>query len=221
MIVEVAAMVAAEPRTATPILAPEFGNSPDSGRPPVEQFPRPIPDPRGRPDTTAPTGLRRGSPSAGHIVINPSNQLPFISVEPGTEPRPELITSLVLQRAHSGAVAKFDGNCLDRGLPTPGDLAGVFDELTAAGLLVLADPDPYGLQQPQPVPPGPAPHRPPSPPARPVTVTVSSPAMPREPRHEHRRVRAGRGPRRSADRSARLRPLSRRSAPQVRGCGGV
>jgi hypothetical protein len=32
----------------------QFGNSPDSGRPLVEQFPRPIPAPGGRPDTTTP-----------------------------------------------------------------------------------------------------------------------------------------------------------------------
>ena len=38
------------------------GNSPNSGRPPVEQFPRPIPAPGGRPDTTASAGLRVPDP---------------------------------------------------------------------------------------------------------------------------------------------------------------
>ncbi|MGH4009047.1 MAG: hypothetical protein ACRDTH_12985 [Pseudonocardiaceae bacterium] len=41
---------------------PQFGSSPDSGRPPVEQSPRPIPAPGGRPDTTAPVGLRAPGP---------------------------------------------------------------------------------------------------------------------------------------------------------------
>ncbi|MGH3871075.1 MAG: hypothetical protein ACRDSR_06085 [Pseudonocardiaceae bacterium] len=45
MIAEVTAMMAAEPPAATPIPAPQFGNSPDSGRPPVEQFPRPMSTP--------------------------------------------------------------------------------------------------------------------------------------------------------------------------------
>jgi len=71
MITEVAALVAAEPLAARPIPAPQFGNSPDSGRPPVEQFPRPIPAPGGRPDTTAPVDLRRGSPTVDGIPSDP------------------------------------------------------------------------------------------------------------------------------------------------------
>ncbi len=114
MIAEVAALVAAEPLAARPIPAPQFGNPPDSGRPPVEHFPRPIPAPGGRPDTS---------------------------------PRPELVVSLVLQRAHGGAVAKLDKDYLDRGLPTTGHLAGACNELTAAGLLTVADPDPHGLRR--------------------------------------------------------------------------
>ena len=42
-----------QPAVTVQVPAPQFDNSPDSGRPLVEQFPRPIPAPGGRPDTTA------------------------------------------------------------------------------------------------------------------------------------------------------------------------
>jgi hypothetical protein len=103
MIAEVAAMVATKPLAAGPISAPQFSNSPDSGGPPVEQIPRPIPAFSGRPDTTAPVGLRRGLPSAGHVVINPRHQLPSISIN--SEAGRALPTEgLVLAHGSSGAV---------------------------------------------------------------------------------------------------------------------
>lgn len=42
---------------------------------------------------------------------------------------------------------KLGDRYLDGGVPTSGYLAGVFDELTDAGLLALADPDPHGREQ--------------------------------------------------------------------------
>lgn len=56
----------------------------------------------------------------------------MISTEPRTDPRLELVASLVLQRAHGTEAAKFDQGYSDWGLPTPGHLTGAFDELTAA-----------------------------------------------------------------------------------------
>lgn len=60
---------------------------------------------------------------------------------------PELVASLVLRRAHDGGVAKVGDRYLDGGHPTPGYLAGAFDELINAGLLAIADADPYGFRR--------------------------------------------------------------------------
>lgn len=142
--------------------APQFGNSPDSGRPPVEQFLRPIPAPGGRPDTTTPVDSaslaadvdRVDHPSGGReqprlgrrrgVVIDRCVALPVTSVKPTTSPSRELVRALVLQRAHDGGVVKLGADYLDHGSPTPGSLAGVFDELADTGLLTLAEPDSEG-----------------------------------------------------------------------------
>ena len=79
--------------------APQFGNPPDSGRPPVEQFPRPIPAPGGRPDTTTPVG---SAANAEQVVINPCVQFPATSVDPVSGPGLELVASLVLPQGHGG-----------------------------------------------------------------------------------------------------------------------
>jgi hypothetical protein len=72
---------------------------PDSGRPPVEQFPRPIPAPGGRPDPTTPVG---SAANTDQVVINPCMQLPATSVDPVSGPGLELVASLVLPRGHGG-----------------------------------------------------------------------------------------------------------------------
>ncbi len=77
----------------------------------------------------------------------PCVRLPLVSAEPGTGPRPELAVALVLQRAHGGALVKLGEGYWDRSLPITGHLVGACDELTAAGLLVLADQDPHGLRR--------------------------------------------------------------------------
>jgi hypothetical protein len=120
MIAEVAAMVDAKPPPAKPRPAPQFNNSPDSGRPPVEQFPPPIPAPSSRPDTTAPLGLRRGSPRAGQVVINPRHQLLLISINSGAS-RAHPTEVLALANGSSGAVCMA---CVD-GIPSDLDLRGV------------------------------------------------------------------------------------------------
>lgn len=77
-----------QPATTAQVPAPQFGNSPDSGRPPIEQSPRPIPAPGGRPDTTTPLSIDR------------CVHLPVTSVDPVTGPSPKLTAPLMLDRAH-------------------------------------------------------------------------------------------------------------------------
>jgi hypothetical protein len=52
---------------------------------------------------------------------------------------PELVASMVLQRAHGGGVAKAGDRYLDGGFPTPGYLAGAFDELTVSPPVISTD----------------------------------------------------------------------------------
>jgi len=154
-----------QPAATAQASAPQFGNSPDSGRPLVEQFPRPIPAPGGRPNTTAPVAWtrlaadadERDHPPGGReqprlglrpgVVIDCCVQLPVTSIDPVTGSSPELVAALVLHRAHGSGVAKLGADYLDHGLPTPGSLAGVFDELRDTGLLALAGPGPEGLRR--------------------------------------------------------------------------
>ncbi|MGH4011714.1 MAG: hypothetical protein ACRDTH_26705 [Pseudonocardiaceae bacterium] len=75
-----------QPAATAQVPAPQFGNSSDSGWPPVEQFPRPIPAPGGRSDTTTP------------MVIDRWVHLPVTSVDPVSGPSPELATTLMLDR---------------------------------------------------------------------------------------------------------------------------
>lgn len=62
-------------------------------------------------------------------------------------PSPRLLSWIVLRRVHGGGVVKLGDRWLDHGRPTPCHLADTFDALTAAGLLVLADPDPVAIGQ--------------------------------------------------------------------------
>jgi hypothetical protein len=62
--------------------------------------------------------------------------------EPGPDLDPELLTWLVLRRAQRGRVVRTGGHYFDHGRPLPRHLAGTVDDLMAAGLLTLADPDP-------------------------------------------------------------------------------
>lgn len=78
---------------------------------------------------------------------SPHIELPQITTEPTYGLSPELIASLVMQRAHTGGVAMLCEEYLDRGFPTPGYLAELFDELTDTGLLALTDKDPWGLRR--------------------------------------------------------------------------
>lgn len=136
-----------EALVAGPVPASQFGNSPGSGRPPVERFPRQMSAPGGWSDTTTPGERRCGSPAAGQAVINRCVQLPLISVEPGTGSRPELAVALVLQQVHGGLVITLKEGYRGRGLSIMGRLARAFGELTAARLLVLVDPAPHGRRR--------------------------------------------------------------------------
>jgi hypothetical protein len=92
-----------------------------------------------------PTGLWcptcfRGAGQAG--VQRPLSDADLVAVV-----SPELVASLVLRLACDGGVAKVRDRYVDGGFPTPGYLAGVFDGLINAGLLTLAEEDPYGIQR--------------------------------------------------------------------------
>lgn len=81
-------------------------------------------------------------------MVNSGGQLPMASIDsPVTGPSPELLATLVLQRASGGEVAKLGVDYLERGLPASGDLAVAFDAVADAGLLALADPDAQGLRR--------------------------------------------------------------------------
>ncbi len=86
-----------------------------------------------------PTGLRcpacawAGSQAGAPLAVRGAYSVPGLS--------PELVVSLALRRACDGGVAKAGDRYVDGGSPTPGYLAGAFDELINAGLLVLADED--------------------------------------------------------------------------------
>lgn len=55
---------------------------------------------------------------------------------------------LALHRVHEGGVAKVAGIYLDHGYPVPSHLIGLFDRLTWAGLLMVAEGDPvWDLRQ--------------------------------------------------------------------------
>jgi hypothetical protein len=77
-----------EALAAVQVPAPQFGNPLDSGRPSVEQPPRPISAPGGRPDTTQlaphlPTGEVDGIPSdpRGYLMSFPVPDLPLLSAD--------------------------------------------------------------------------------------------------------------------------------------------
>jgi hypothetical protein len=71
-------------------------------------------------------------------VVIDSGELPVTSVDPLTSPSPELAVALVLHRVHGGGVVKPDEDYLEHGVPAPGSLARVFDELLDAGSLAPA-----------------------------------------------------------------------------------
>jgi hypothetical protein len=54
---------------------------------------------------------------------------------------------LVLLRVHEGGVTWMDGHYLNHGRPVAGYLAEAIEELIRAELLVLARPDPIGVQR--------------------------------------------------------------------------
>jgi hypothetical protein len=60
---------------------------------------------------------------------------------------PELVASLVFHLVCEGGVAKVGDRYVDGGVPTPDYLAGVFDGLINAGLLILAEQDPSGMRR--------------------------------------------------------------------------
>lgn len=92
-----------------------------------------------------PTGLR--CPTCAQGASQACVQFPVSDMDSATGLSPELVASLALRRAHDGGVAKVGDRYLDRGHPAPGYLTGAFDELINAGLLALADEDPYGLRR--------------------------------------------------------------------------
>jgi hypothetical protein len=92
-----------------------------------------------------PTGLwcptcARGAGQAG--VQRPLGDAELVAVV-----SPELVASLVLRLVCDGGVTKIGDRYLDGGLPTPDYWAGVFDGLINAGLLTLAEEDPYGMRR--------------------------------------------------------------------------
>lgn len=62
---------------------------------------------------------------------------------PGRLAGPELYAWLALRRVDTGRIARLDGRYYDWGRRVPCFLLDVFDELVEAGLLTLAEPDPY------------------------------------------------------------------------------
>ncbi|MDQ2882613.1 MAG: hypothetical protein M3Y48_15830 [Actinomycetota bacterium] len=60
---------------------------------------------------------------------------------------PDLLAWIVLSRVHDGGVTRQHGDYFDRDVLTPDYLAEPFAQLTDAGSLALADPDPTGRQQ--------------------------------------------------------------------------
>jgi DNA-binding MarR family transcriptional regulator len=75
---------------------------------------------------------------------------PLHSAEPIREHlglSPELLASWALRRAHRGRVAKSGDQYVDYGRLTLSYLTRTLDELTKAGLLALAEEDPWGLRR--------------------------------------------------------------------------
>jgi hypothetical protein len=75
---------------------------------------------------------------------------PLNSAEPIREDlglSPELLASWALRRAHRGGVAKSGGQYVDYGRLRLSYLTRTLDELTEAGLLALAEEDPWGLRR--------------------------------------------------------------------------
>ena len=60
---------------------------------------------------------------------------------------PELLAWWALRRAHRGGVIKWGDQYVDHGRLRLSYLARTFEELTEAGLLTLADEDPWGLRR--------------------------------------------------------------------------
>ncbi len=69
------------------------------------------------------------------------------SVEPDYGLSPELLVSLALRRVHRGGLAQSGGSYVDYSYRTPSYLAGTVDGLIEAGLLTLAEQDPWGLRR--------------------------------------------------------------------------
>ena len=86
-----------------------------------------------------PTCARAAGKAVVQLPVSGAGSIPDLS--------PELVASMVLRRACDGGVAKVGDCYFDRGHSTPGYLAGAFDELINAGLLALADEDPYGFRR--------------------------------------------------------------------------
>ncbi|MGH4011880.1 MAG: hypothetical protein ACRDTH_27580 [Pseudonocardiaceae bacterium] len=82
-----------------------------------------------------------GAPS-GHSTTTPTTPVESarLAAERDRPPGGPEQRTLDLRRGVAGAGQDY----LDRGVLIPGHRAGVFDELTDAGLLALADPDWHG-----------------------------------------------------------------------------
>ncbi|MGH3874115.1 MAG: hypothetical protein ACRDSR_21880 [Pseudonocardiaceae bacterium] len=59
----------------------------------------------------------------------------------------DLLVWIVLSRVHGGGVTRQGDHYFDRGDPAPDYLAGPFADLTDAGSLAWANPDPTGRHQ--------------------------------------------------------------------------
>ncbi len=73
--------------------------------------------------------------------------LPATGIELVRGLRPEFLESLALQRANRGGVAKSGDHYYDYGRPIPTYLTGAFDDLAGAGLLALAEEDPWCMRR--------------------------------------------------------------------------
>nr|MDQ3765702.1 hypothetical protein [Actinomycetota bacterium] len=77
----------------------------------------------------------------------PCIRLPESSVEPVYGLSPELLVSLALRRLYRGGLAQSGVGYVDYGYRTPDYLAGIVYALIEAGLLALAEQEPWGLRR--------------------------------------------------------------------------
>jgi hypothetical protein len=93
-----------------------------------------------------PLGLRCPTcvPGPGEVDVGLADTDDAVTV---AKPSAQLVVLLALHRVHGGGVAKVGERYVDGGFPTPGYMAGTFEELVQGGLLALAGRDSRGRRQ--------------------------------------------------------------------------